>query len=223
MKRCSKCEVEILDDTYVCPLCLCVLEDDKGGQETKMYPTIHFNVERYYMLKRIFNFILVVIVASFGVGNYLLYNSLIGYIIVAASAIYFAITVRYSVLHRANLAAKILVQTIGAMVLIVLIDYGVGYTGWSVNYVIPCICLIASIAIMLLMIVNRMNWQEYIMYQLSMTVLSLGQIILIVCQIIEWPLLATVSVVISALILLGTIIFGDKRVENELIRRFHTK
>lgn len=223
MRRCPKCQVEILDDTYICPLCLHVLEENKDEVGTKMYPTVQFNVERYHMLKRIFSFILVVVVALFSIGNYLLYNNLVGYIIVIASAFYFAITVRYSVLYRANLAAKILVQTIGAMVLIVLIDYAIGYTGWSVNYVLPCICLIANLAIMLLMIVNRMNWQEYIMYQLSMSVLSLGQIILIICKVVEWPLLATVSVIISALILLGTILFGDKRVENEFIRRFHTK
>lgn len=223
MKKCPKCQVEILDDTYICPLCLCVLEGEDTTEGTKIYPTVQFNVKRYHMLKRIFSFILVLIVALFSVGNYLIYNSLVGYIVVIVSAFYFAITVRYSVLHRANLAAKILVQTIGALVLIVVIDNAIGYTGWSVNYVLPCICLIANIAIMLLMIVNHMNWQEYIMYQLSMTVLSLSQIILIACKIIEWPILAAVSITISVLILLGTILFGDKRVENELIRRFHTK
>lgn len=221
MKKCPKCQVEILDQTYVCPLCLCVLEGKSEG--TKAYPTVQFNAKRYHRVKRILIFILMLIVTVFSVGNYLLYNSLVGYIIVIASAIYFAVTVSYSILHRANLAAKILVQTIGAQILIIVIDHALGYTGWSVNYALPCICLIANFGIMLLMIVNRMNWQEYIMYQFSMTILSLSQIILIACKLIERPILATISVTISALILIGTILFGDKSVEDELIRRFHTK
>lgn len=221
MKRCLKCQVEVLDDTYVCPLCRRVLEGVGGG--TRVYPKVQFNAKRYQLVKRMLYFMLLLIVTLFSVINYLIYNSLMGYIIVSASAIYFAVTVNYSVLHRANLAAKILVQTISAQLLIFIIDYAVGYTGWSINYVLPCICLFANLAILLLMIINHMNWQEYIMYQLSMTVLSLSQIILIVFKVIERPILATISVTISILILLGTIIFGDKSIENELIRRFHTK
>lgn len=221
MKICPKCQVEVLDDTYVCPLCLRVLEGQ--GEGTKVYPKVQFNAKRYQLVKRMLYFMLLLIVTLFSVINYLVYNSLMGYIIVSASAIYFAVTVNYSVLHRANLAAKILVQTIGAQLLIIVIDHTIGYTGWSINYVLPCICLFANLAIMLLMIINHMNWQEYIMYQLSMTILSLGQIILIICKMIERPALAIISVAISVLILLGTILFGDKRVKNELIRRFHTQ
>lgn len=221
MKKCPKCQVEILDDTYVCPLCVCVLSDESKG--TRAYPTVQRDLERYYYVRRILYFALMLIVAIFSVGNYLLYNSVVGYIIMIASAIYFAVTVNYSILHEANLAAKILVQTIGGQALIIIIDCAIGYTGWSVTYALPCVCLIANMAIMLLMIVNRMKWQEYIMYQFSMSILSLGQIILIICKIIERPLLAVLSVMISSFILVGTILFGDKRVENELVRRFHTK
>ncbi|WP_054743686.1 DUF6320 domain-containing protein [Cellulosilyticum ruminicola] len=221
MKICPKCQVEVLDDTCVCPLCLRVLQGKGGG--TRIYPKVQFNAKRYQLVKRMLCFMLLMIVTLFSVINYLIYNSLMGYIIVSASAIYFAITVNYSVLHRANLAAKILVQTIGAQVLIFVIDYAIGYEGWSINYALPCICLIANLAIMLLMIINHMNCQEYIMYQLSMIILSLGQIILIVLKVIERPTLAIISVAISILILLGTILFGDKRVKNELIRRFHTQ
>jgi hypothetical protein len=44
---------------------------------------------------------------------------------------------------------------------------------------------------------------------------------LILGDVVTRPLASFVSIAISAVILLGTVIFGDKTVKSELIRRFH--
>ncbi len=223
MKRCKKCNVNILDDTVTCPLCKSILEGDTESKNyIKLYPDVDFDTGKYRKLKKIFIFILAVICIALGFINYITYSGFIWSIIAVSGVIYFGVTVTYSIMNNANIASKILVQTIGAGILVIVIDNVLGYTGWSVNYVIPSTIIFANLSIILCMIVNRMNWQSYFMYQIAITFFSFIPPILFWIGIIDKPFLAIFTTCISILILIGTIIFGDKSVKNELIRRFNT-
>ena len=111
--------------------------------------------------------------------------------------------------------------TIFALIFIFFIDRLTGFDGWSVNYVIPQILILANVGIFILMMINRMVLREFLFYQLAMTIIGFIPIGLILSDIVTRPLTSFVSIIISAVILLGTIIFGDKTVKSELIRRFH--
>jgi predicted neutral ceramidase superfamily lipid hydrolase len=107
------------------------------------------------------------------------------------------------------------------MGLCLLIDIVNGYQGWSINYVIPAIILVAYLAIMILMIVNFMNWQSYILFQFTLVIFSMILMGLYLLHIITKPILSYVTVGITLVIFIGTIVFGDKKAKTELIRRFH--
>lgn len=223
MKRCRKCNVNILGETHTCPLCTSVLEyDDTDINNNRMYPIVEFDIDKYRKIKRIFIFLLTVISVILGFINYVTYSGIVWSIIAVVALLYFGVTVTYSIMNNANIASKILVQTIGAGILVVVIDNVLGYKGWSVNYIIPSIIIFANLSIVLCMIVNRMNWQSYFMYQIAITFFSFIPIILFWLNIINKPFLAILTSCISILILIGTIVFGDKSVKNELIRRFNT-
>ncbi|MEG0306496.1 MAG: DUF6320 domain-containing protein [Clostridium sp.] len=223
MKRCKKCNVNILDETHTCPLCIGLLDvDEIEDKVDSMYPVIDFDINKFNTIKKIFVFILILVAAGLGVINYITYTGVIWSIIAIVGIIYFGITVTYSIMNNANLASKILVQTIGAGILLVVIDNVIGYRGWSVNYAIPGIIMFANLAIVLLMIVNPMNWQSYFMYQIAITIFSFIPLILFWVGLISQPLLASLTSGISIIILVGTIVFGDRSVKNELIRRFYT-
>ncbi|WP_346936327.1 DUF6320 domain-containing protein [Clostridium sp.] len=223
MKRCRRCQVNILDETHTCPLCRRVLEyDEMNVESTRMYPDVEYDIGKYKKIKRIFLFILTVVSVVLGFINYITYSGVIWSLIAVVGIIYFAVTVTYSIMNNANLASKILVQTIGAGILVIVIDNVTGYIGWSVNYAIPAMILFANLAIVLLMIVNPMNWQSYFMYQIAITIFSFIPLILFWVKLIDRPFLAILTSGISILILIGTIVFGDRSVKNELIRRFNT-
>lgn len=59
-----------------------------------------------------------------------------------------------------------MIETLGMQALLLVTDHVLGYQGWSVNYAIPSTILFADIAIVFLILVNRMNWQSYFMYQI---------------------------------------------------------
>lgn len=223
MKRCKHCQVDILDDTFTCPLCKRVLSgDEEGMPDRSMYPEVDFDKKKFSGIKNGFFLLAGLLVLIMILINYLTYNGFLWSVIVMASVIYLVMTVSYSVIHHANPAAKIVVETVGGGILVVIIDYLTGKSGWSMDYVIPGLILIADLAIIVLMIVNRMNWYSYVMYQVIITVLSLIPLILFFTGYVRHPLVVFISSGISVLIVIITMTFGDKNGKNELMRRFHT-
>lgn len=221
MKRCNKCNIEIIEDVSVCPLCQHGLEQIDSETKRMMYPRIEFNKQKFILLIRIFIFISIILAAGLITINIATYNGGWWSLICVGAIIYFWVTVRYSIQNNTNRAAKILVQTIGGMGLCLLIDIVTGYSGWSINYVIPAIILVAYVAIVILMIVNFMNWQSYILFQLTLVIFSMILMGLHFLNIITKPVLSFVTVGITLVIFVGTIVFGDKKAKTELIRRFH--
>ena len=53
--------------------------------------------------------------------------------------------------------------TLIAILMVVAIDFVVGYRGWSVNYALPSAILLVDAGILILMCINRRNWQSYMM------------------------------------------------------------
>lgn len=191
-------------------------EADKG-----MYPAVSYDVSKWKKLVNLFYVVLFALAACLGVVNYATYSGTLWSVIAIAGILYTAITVKYSIMRHANLGSKILIQTIGAQILLVIADLMTGFTGWSVDYAIPSTILFADLAIVFLIIVNRLHWQSYFMYQIAITIFSFIPMLLWVLGVIDRPLMTIITVIISVLVLTVTVLLGDRRVKNELIRRFH--
>ncbi|MBR6615972.1 MAG: zinc ribbon domain-containing protein, partial [Lachnospiraceae bacterium] len=72
-----------------------------------------------------------------------------------------------------------------------------------------------------LMIYNRRNWQSYILWQISMVLISIIPIVLYLMGIERNEYLAFLPMALSLSIFVGTMIIGDRRARTELKRRFH--
>ncbi|MDW2797177.1 DUF6320 domain-containing protein [Clostridium boliviensis] len=190
--------------------------DDRG-----QYPQIRYDKERLKKLANLFYGIMIFAAAVLGMINYATYSGSVWSVIAIVLMAYFVMTVRYSFMRHSNLAGKVVMQTIAAEIVWVFIDYEMGYSGWSVNYGIPSTILFADLGVVFLILVNRMNWQSYFMYQIAVTVFSFIPLILWAAGLINRPLMSFVTVVLTVIILAVTIALGDRRVKNELIRRFH--
>ena len=78
-----------------------------------------------------------------------------------------------------------------------------------------------DLAILILMITNRRNWQSYMMLQIFTMILSGLGLGLLAVDIVVYPYVMLVAAAASLFLFLGTLIIGDKRARNELKRRFH--
>lgn len=221
MRECRTCKVEVLDDTTVCPLCNSVLEVNGEESGCNGYPDVKSVARKFVFVIRLYSFLAIIAETALIIVNYLNYHGIWWSAISGISILYFYITLKYSLQKNNGYKSVILMQVIGAVLLVVATDYIIGYQGWSVNYVLPAAVLLLDATIITLMIVNISNWQSYIMMQLLTTVVSAACMLLWKLGVITNPIVSFIALAVSGCLLLGTLIFGDRTAKAELKRRFH--
>lgn len=135
--------------------------------------------------------------------------------------IYIWITTIYSIRKNTNIAGHVLIQTIAISIITVLIDYNIGFLGWSLDIAIPIIIMIANITMLLLTIISHKRYIRYAIYQLIIVLFSMLPIILITERLIRNTTLSIIATSISGLNLLITLILCSKDVKEAIIRNFH--
>lgn len=219
MSRCRQCNIEVLDETQRCPLCNTVL--DLSVELENMYPDIRFRTKKFMLFSRIYLFLAVVTeIVLINICMYSQMQSLV-YIISGLVLFYGYIVLRYAIIGKSGYIAKTIVLTITAVILLVAVDFTVGYNGWSVNYVLPSGILLIDAGILAAMVINRKNWQSYIMLQIFMVLCSIATQILYFMDIVTDPVMTSIALNTSFILFLGTVIIGGRRARVELQRRFH--
>lgn len=191
--------------------------------DKRRYPVIAQDRERVRRAVRGFYVSLVVVSLLAGLTNLATYHRIPfkWSLLTAGAAAYVAMTLRFSVMRHASLAGTLVRQSLGIQAILLLIDALTGLRGWSVDYAIPCVALFEVAAVLLMMLVNRMNWQSYFMYQITITFLSFVPLIFWRIGWTQHPLPTVLAAGISVAALAATVILGDRSVKRELKRRFH--
>ena len=221
MSRCKQCNVEILDETERCPLCHSVLE--KTVEVENMYPNVRTMTRRLALLSRIYLFVAILVEALLIYLNVLSDSEMFWSAIPGLAMLYGYLVLRYAILGKSGYKGKIIVLTLIAILMVVAIDFVVGYRGWSVNYALPSAILLVDAGILVLMCINRRNWRSYMMWQIFMILCSVVPLVLYAVGIVTAPILALLAFAFSTALFLGTLIIGDRRARTELRRRFHVR
>lgn len=161
MSRCKQCNIEVLDETERCPLCHSVLEPTIEVEN--MYPDVKIKTRRMMLLSRIYLFVAIVAEAVLVVVNHYGDFETAWSLVTGLIFFYGYLVVRFAILGKTGYIAKTIVLTLIAILILIAIDFVNGYRGWSVRYVFPAAIILVDIGILILMCVNRRNWQSYIM------------------------------------------------------------
>lgn len=216
------CKVEIEDKTQVCPLCKCVLEPGNIGEST--YPDVRLITRKLSLVVRIYLFVALALEVILIWVNRAHYEGIWWSAISGAGLAYLYFILRFAILNRnVGYRAKMLALAAAGILYLVLIDDVLGYRGWSVNYGLPIGIIVMDVCILVLMVVNRRNWQSYLMFQLIVIAAGLMPILLIALDIISHPFLSHLAFLTSLFLFLGTVIIGDRKARVELKRRFHVR
>lgn len=219
MRRCKRCEILVIDDTNLCPLCNSVLDGDEPGENR--YPRLEGEFQRFVLFKKIIYFILIATATLSVLINYLTFHGVYWSVIVLGAIVYCFYTVSWTVTNRTNLGAKVIFQAAGILILTWIIDMVTGYTGWSIRYAIPAMLLLADTVLVAMMIFNSTRWQGYFMCQMAVTVFSVVPVVFAALGLVDNMNLAIITCAVMWLILAATVIFGGRKVNQELKRRFH--
>lgn len=219
MAKCNKCNVEILDETEVCPLCMSILQQTDPVEN--MYPDVRLRVRNLTLFCNIYLFLAICLESALVVINLLTDARIMWCLIPGLAMLYFYLVLRYAILGKSGHRSKIVVLILWAVLSAVAVDMAIGYRGWSVDYVLPAGIILVDVLILFCMYWNRKNWQSYIMWQLLMLLCSLIPVGLYLAGLEHNHYLAFMPIVASAALFLGTVIIGDRRARLELARRFH--
>lgn len=221
MSRCNKCNIEVLDETERCPLCNCVLE--QTVEVENMYPNVRLKARKMMLFGRIYLFLAILTEALLLYINYVTAPKMWWSVITGMIFLYGYLLIRFAILGKTGYRIKIVVLMMIMILMMVAIDFVAGYHGWSLNYVLPSGILAVDVGILLLMLINRRNWQSYMMLQIFMMVCSVVPVIFAAVGIVTAPLLSQIALAFSVFLFLGTVIIGDRRARTELRRRFHVR
>jgi len=220
MNRCKRCGVVINDETSRCLFCGMVLSGD--GKDTEdTYPDIRHKTR---LLKKFINIVCyfaLVIEIVLIVINYYNYYGIKWSIITGGTIFYMVLTLQYTVNKRDGHTRKIFIQMLGAMCLVIVIDFALGFSGWSFNIGIPLIVLLLDAIIIACMVINHENWQSYLLMQVFTLAVSILHMVFYLAGFVNGPVLPWTTFGISAVIFTSCLVIGDKKAKNELKRRFY--
>ena len=246
-KRCIRCNVDIIDDAIECPLCHGVLEEniqvenelgessqeesdmddvtkdgDLAEHESKSltYPDVSTKLKITRLILRIVLFAAIVAEAVVLLVNYMTFNGVYWSFIVGVSLVYGCLSLYYALRKRRSLQRIIIFQMFMIIIMFIALDYLLGFRGWSYRYAIPVLLAAVDVGVVVLMIVAIEGWQTYIITEILTLLMSIGLMITIYIKQNVFSMFSLLSTLLTGMIFLGTVMFGERMISNEIIRRF---
>lgn len=225
MNKCKRCNVWVADDTMVCPLCHTILteEKSKGQKSGSGFPDSEFeyNGARYVDIDSVADKRFLIQGPGYPdvkkntrrfrkAGRILLFISLA-----------LELTMWDIFSRRQGHIRKIYTQIFVILGLMILIDFALDWSGWSLEFGLPCIIYGLVLAIIICMSVNSSSWQNYLLMQLAAIALSILDVVLHFTGYLHHIVLAWIAFGLSVLLWSGTMIIGDRKAKNELKRKLH--
>ena len=218
-KKCNHCGVYILDQTDRCPLCNAVLEGDATGRQT--YPNIVEKLRKISIALRILMTVWIIAMAVLGIITYYVPGMLQKTLTVGVISYYVLFMIWLMSKPNFGYMKRIYAAIIVGVVVVISLDWILGYRGWSLDYVLPAGLILLDVALIILRLINRKNWQSYMVHQLTVIFLGIIPALFIYFGWIRHTYVAVAAIALSLLLFLSTLIMGGREAQTELKRRFH--
>lgn len=221
MSKCKKCGVVIADKTKVCPLCHMVLTAEQDSKVSRTYPNITKKRKLWAKIWKITAFVLVVLQALLTGVNVAYYQGIRWSLISGIAILYLLVSLYQLILHPDSLVRKLFMQTLLVSILLFVIDAVLGFRGWSFTIGIPCMILSLNAIILVCMLVEFRNWQNYLLLQIFALLIAVCEIALWYFRRNPYGILAWVTFGVTAFFFGFCVFFGSAKAKNELRRRFY--
>lgn len=233
MKHCPHCNLKINANRKRCPLCYGILEDDKDELTYQPHPNKVIKEKMSLITKLLLFFSLVVMVASVWVNISTLdmEKPLYWCVLVVVGVPYIWLSVRYVIISKGNVPTKIFTESVATMLLIILVEIIIKIMSgrldassylWSLNYVIPSILILTSIALFTVSTIIKKYYCDSIMYLFVFSLFE-GAYFLIfkLTHLIYVSWMGYACGGVALIVLLAMFIFHFDDTKEEFIKRFH--
>ena len=220
MKYCEQCKVSVTGQRSRCPLCQSVLRDE-GEPYEEVFPVIPTVYNRFQFFFKLLIFASAVLGIVSAVINLLLPQSGVWSLFVLGGIgclwVFLFITVR----KRNNIPKNILWQVAVTILFCLLWDLFTGWHGWSVDYVVPSICVAAMAALAVTAKVFRLVVGDFLFYLLISVLFGILPVISILLGWVQVLYPSLICVGCSLVSLAAVLIFQGENMKREWRRRMH--
>ena len=219
MKYCSKCQMKVQNQLNNCPLCGQSLESVEFEIE-RDYPE-QFTKKRRFSIRKFIIFLAMVIISfSFisGIFQDFQWNWVL---IITASTLYVTISAILGSRVKRNIGPNILTQVIGISALSMIIDYFLGYSGWSLDIIFPLDLMAGTTIITVMILLNPKRFTDLVIYQLMFGLMGIVILAMIYFQVIIFRQIAIIGSYYTIITCVGLFFFADRQMIHELKKKFH--
>ncbi len=219
MSYCKQCKIQVNDPVNVCPLCHCAI--NKEGTEEWKYPQISQRRKKRQLALRIYFAAAVLAQVLCFYLNTQILPQMQWSLWSLATFVMGYVALRMSLSKRTGYRGMTIGLTIFATAYIVFVDYELGFAGWSLNYVVPTSIILLNIAVIVMIFVNRRNWQSYLIVEMFLILCSILPMVFIWLKITTETWMALTALWFSIGLFFCTLVVGGRKAKMELKRRFH--
>jgi len=220
MQYCTHCRVKIKGENTVCPLCAGIL-DGKGDSNEEVFPFIPTIYQEFNLFIRVLILIsIVVVVASFAVN--IIFTKESRWSLPVAAGVMCMWVSLFFIIRKKNNIAKTIFWQVGVISILSLIwDKSMGFIGWSIDYVIPSVCVLAMIVMAIGAKILKISVRDLIIYLLIDAIFGLVPAIFIIFGWLNVIFPSVICVASSIISLSALILFEGDNMKNELKKRMH--
>ncbi|CRZ33596.1 hypothetical protein DFR55_10255 [Herbinix hemicellulosilytica] len=220
MQYCNHCKVKVKGAHSICPLCSGILEG-KGDYKEDVFPFIPTIYQEFNLFIRVLVLIsIIAVVASFSV-NIIFTKESRWSLLVAAGIACMWISLFFIIRKKNNIGKTILWQVGIISILSVIWDKSMGFIGWSIDYVIPAVCVLAMIVMAIGAKILKIGVRDLIVYLLIDAVFGFIPLIFIIFGWLKVIYPSVICVAASIISLSALILFEGDNMKNELKKRMH--
>ena len=219
MKYCSKCQMKVQNQLNNCPLCGQLLESVEFEIE-RDYPEQFAKKRRFSIRKSIIFLAMMIISFSFisGIFQDFQWNWVF---IITVATLYLTISAILGSRVKRNIGPNILTQVIGISALSIIIDYFLGYSGWSLEIIFPLGLMAGTTIITVMILLNPKRFTDLVIYQLMFGLMGIVILAMIYFQVILFRQIAIIGSYYAIITCVGLFFFADRQMIHELKKKFH--
>lgn len=220
MQVCPYCRVRVAGAKNCCPLCGGTLsgDPDVAGE---VFPELEKPRFSASIILRVLALVGVAVTAVCVLVNIALSTAVWWSLFVGAGALCVLLAAAVGVAYRRDIIQNIGWQVALMPVLSILWDVGMGFQGWSLDFVLPCVCATGVLMMLLLAVLLRLPVQSLAGALGGVCVLGLIPGLLAGLGKLRVLLPSLLCTGLSVVVLAAMLIFHWQTFRGELARRFH--
>ena len=220
MQYCEACKVYIRGERRHCPLCQGPLSGG-GDEREEPFPLLAMPPRPYHLFWRLLLFLSAAAAVICGAINVLLWQggpwSL--YVLAGLGSMWLSLGIALN--KRGSPTKGLLWQVAILSSLAALWDLCTGWHGWSLDYVVPTLCVFAMLALALLAKLLHLRVEDYMIY---LVIDALFGIVPLLFLLLGWLRVfypSVICVAVSLLSLCALLLFEGERMRMEVKKRLH--